>query len=194
MDDHLGEKFKKHKITVSNDVNLMQHTEPPAAAMMENCVVMRWGRRQRLTLPLCYKAFRSGALCMIMLMVSYLSFYLSRDSVFLNKALSQHWWPLCPKSADCQSDNVAYSPGPRDSVFVNKAQSQHWGPLSPSSPNCQNDGLGSLCCYRLQICEGYVFTSVCHSVHRERSASRGLGGWADPPSIGYYGIRSTSRR
>ena len=68
-------------------------------------------------------------------------FYLSRDSMFVNKRLSQHSRPLCPSSADCQSDNVAYSPGPRDSVFVNKALSQYWWPLSPSSADCQSGNL-----------------------------------------------------
>ena len=130
----------------------MGHTEPPVAAMLENCVVIRWGRRQGLfsfALPLCNETFHSGTPCMIMLMVSYLLFYLSRDSVFVNKWLSQHWWPLSPSSADCQSDNVAYSPGPHDSVFVNKALS-HWWPLSPSSADCQSSGFWSLCFYRLQ--------------------------------------------
>ena len=36
-----------------------------------------------------------------------------------------------------------------------------------------------------EVCEGYVFTSVCHSVHRKGSASREgslhPGGWANPP-------------
>ena len=27
-----------------------------------------------------------------------------RDSVFVNKPLSQYWWSLCPSSADCQSN------------------------------------------------------------------------------------------
>ena len=46
-----------------------------------------------------------------------------------------------------------------------------------------------------EVCEGYVFTGVCLStgVCIQRGGLH-LGGWADPPPIGYYGTRSTSGR
>ena len=53
-----------------------------------------------------------------------------------------------------------------------------------------------------KVCEGYVFTGVClsiggRSLHRGGGFASWMGGSAsegvDPPRIGYYGIRSTSR-
>ena len=116
-----------------------------------------------------------------MLIVSYLLFYLSRDSVFVNKRLSQHSRNFCAtRSADCQSDNVAYSPGPRDSVFVNKALSQHSRPLCPSSADCQNDGIGvSVFTARKRSLRRLCFNKRLPFCPQGRSAPRGSppGGW-----------------
>ena len=43
-----------------------------------------------------------------------------------------------------------------------------------------------------EVCEGYVFTSVCHSVHGGGGVCIGGGRCSDP--VGYCGIRSMSRR
>ena len=61
-----------------------------------------------------------------MLTVSYLSFYLSRDSVFVDKALSQHSWPLCPESADCQDDKFSVYALKNISLFLPLAN-EVWG-------------------------------------------------------------------
>ena len=84
-------------------------------------------------------------------------------------------------------------------MFVNKALSQHSRPLSPSAADCQNDGFGSLCFYRprkkfamVMFSQTSVILSTGGCLRPGRSAAR--GGWVDPPSIGYYGIRSASGR
>ena len=80
---------------------------------------------------------------LVMLMVFYLSFDLSRDSVFVNKALSQHWWPLSPRQLIVKVTMLHIHRATWLSVCKQSAVTT-LVTSEPSSANCQSDNVAYL--------------------------------------------------